>query len=39
MIKAKSSGFYVLTFKSPAEFNDQYLPVFEELACSFKHRR
>jgi len=36
VIKAQSGGFYVLAFKSPAEFYDQYLPVFEEVARSFK---
>lgn len=36
VIKAQSSGFYVLAYKSPAEFYDQYLPVFEEVARSFK---
>jgi len=36
VIKAKSNGFYVLAYKSPGEFYDQYLPVFEEVANSFK---
>ncbi|MHC1696955.1 MAG: hypothetical protein AB9919_02580 [Geobacteraceae bacterium] len=36
VVKAKSNGFYVLAYKSPAEFYDQYLPVFEEVVKSFK---
>jgi len=36
VVRAKSNGFYVLAYKSPAEFYDQYLPVFEEVVKSFK---
>lgn len=35
-IKAEG-GFYVLAYKSPKEFYDEYLPVFEEVVRSFKH--
>ncbi|MRR56089.1 MAG: hypothetical protein EG822_16575 [Deltaproteobacteria bacterium] len=36
VVKAKSNGFFVLAYKSPAEFYDQFLPVFEEVVNSFK---
>lgn len=29
-------GFYILAYKSPREFYDQYLPAFEEVAKTFK---
>lgn len=35
VIKAKE-GFYVLAYKSPQEFYDQYLPVFDEVVKSFE---
>ena len=35
VVKAKE-GFYVLAYKSPSEFYDRYLPVFEEVAKTFK---
>ncbi|MGE5581137.1 MAG: hypothetical protein ACM3X9_01215, partial [Bacillota bacterium] len=35
VIKAKV-GFYALAYKSPQEYYDRYLPVFEEVANSFK---
>lgn len=35
VFKAKE-GFYVLAYKSPREFYDNYLPVFEEVVKSFK---
>lgn len=35
IIKARE-GFYVLAFKSPREFYDEYLPVFEAAAKTFK---
>jgi hypothetical protein len=35
VIKAKE-GFYVLAYKSPQEFYDQYLPAFEETVATFQ---
>ena len=36
IIIQEESGFYVLAYKSPSEFYDVYLPVFEEVVKSFK---
>ena len=35
IVKAKD-GFYVLAYKSPAEFYDNYLSIFKEVVRSFK---
>jgi hypothetical protein len=35
VVKAKD-GFYVLAYKSPKEFYDHYLAIFEEVVKSFK---
>ncbi len=35
VVKARD-GFYVLAYKSPSEFYEKYLPVFEEVVKSFK---
>jgi hypothetical protein len=35
VVKARK-GFYVLAYKSPKEFYDQYLPVFQAVLDSFK---
>jgi len=35
MVKAKD-GFYVLAYKSPVEFHEQYLPAFEEVVGTFR---
>ena len=35
VVKGKD-GFHVLAYKSPKEFYDNYLPVFEEVVKSFK---
>jgi hypothetical protein len=36
VIVKNKNGFYVLAYKSPKEFYDDYLPVFEEVLKSFK---
>lgn len=36
VFRTKSGGFHVLAYKSPTEFYDQYLPVFEEVINTFK---
>lgn len=39
IIVRAEDGFYVIAYKSPKEFYDKYLPVFEEVAKSFQVKK